>query len=204
MEDPRLPLLLEQHDHAIGRLLARLAGPEADSGDGEPVPVEPLGDDELRWEPVPGCWSVRRRSDGPGPAASALVGAGPWGRDTAERPHPRPAPLTTIGWRIGHLVEGLELRADHLAGTHRRTRDDVVVHGDAAGATAALTAAAAAWRAALVACGDDLDAVGTSTFPYGSDPEVPLARTAWWVTQEVLHHGAEIALLRDLHLRRPG
>jgi hypothetical protein len=43
-----------------------------------------------------------------------------------------------------------------------------------------------------------LDEVGRSTYPYGSDPEDRLADTIWWVNQEVLHHGAEIALLRDL------
>ena len=33
----------------------------------------------------------------------------------------------------------------------------------------------------------------------GSDPEEPFIDIAWWVNQEVLHHGAEIALLRDLY-----
>jgi hypothetical protein len=27
---------------------------------------------------------------------------------------------------------------------------------------------------------------------------VPFIEIVWWVNQEVLHHGAEIALLRDL------
>ncbi|HEY8675177.1 MAG TPA: DinB family protein, partial [Candidatus Dormibacteraeota bacterium] len=28
--------------------------------------------------------------------------------------------------------------------------------------------------------------------------------TVWWVNQELLHHGAEIALLRDLYRARQG
>lgn len=31
---------------------------------------------EYFWEPVPGCWSVRRRVDGPGPRATFLAGVG--------------------------------------------------------------------------------------------------------------------------------
>jgi hypothetical protein len=68
---------------------------------------------------------------------------------------------------------------------------------------AALTAfaeAAAAWRATLLTADDAaLSAVGWSTYPNGSDPEDAFIDTVWWVNQEVLHHGAEIALLRDLY-----
>ncbi|MEJ7562868.1 MAG: hypothetical protein WKF45_10145 [Ilumatobacteraceae bacterium] len=41
--------------------------------------------------------------------------------------------------------------------------------------------------------------MGHSTYPDGSDAEDPFLEIVWWVNQEVLHHGAEIALLRDLH-----
>lgn len=37
--------------------------------------------------------------------------------------------------------------------------------------------------------------------PYRSrsvDPDDPFVETVWWVNQELLHHGAEIALIRDL------
>jgi hypothetical protein len=44
--------------------------------------------------------------------------------------------------------------------------------------------------------------VGCSTYPDGSDPEDPFIETVWWVNQELLHHGAEIALLRDLYRAR--
>jgi hypothetical protein len=36
----------------------------------------------------------------------------------------------------------------------------------------------------------------------GSDPEEPFVDVVWWVDQEVLHHAAEIALLRDLYRAR--
>lgn len=83
------------------------------------------------------------------------------------------------------------------------TRDEYRVVGDAAGAVADFEASADAWRAALVSADDTaLDTVGHSTYPYGGDPEDPFIDTVWWVNQEILHHGAEIALLRDLYRAR--
>ena len=114
-----------------------------------------------------------------------------------------PPPFTTIAWRLGHLSEMLALRADHLAGSHALTRDDYRFHGDAGGALAAFDDGAGAWRAALMQVDEaGVDAIGRSTYPYGSDPEDPLIETAWWVNQELLHHGAEIAVLRDLYAHR--
>ncbi|URM91993.1 DinB family protein [Streptomyces sp. MRC013] len=200
---PRLIPLLDQFDFARERLADRLAGPVVDSGNGTAVEVGPLTDEEYLWEPVPGCWSVRRRTDGPGPRATALGGTGDWGRDTAPAPHPVPPPFTTLAWRLSHLSELLALRADHTAGTHALTRDDYRTSGDAAGAIAEFDAAATAWRNVLLAADDRaLDTVGHSTYPHGSDPEDPFVDIVWWVNQELLHHGAEIALIRDLYRSR--
>ncbi|MFC8238913.1 DinB family protein [Streptomyces sp. NPDC056661] len=202
---PRLIPLLQQFDFARGRLADRMTGPVMDSGNGTDVEVVSMTDEEYLWEPVPGCWSVRRRAAGPGPGATVLVGAGDWGRDSAQPPHPAPPPFTTVAWRLSHLSELLALRADHTNGSHALTRDDYVVAGDAAGAIAAFESAATAWREALLGADDAaLDTVGHSTYPHGSDPEDPFIETVWWVNQELLHHGAEIALIRDLFRARRG
>ncbi|MFF3059476.1 DinB family protein [Streptomyces sp. NPDC057909] len=202
---PRLIPLLQQFDFARGRLADRLTGPVMDSGNGTDVEVASMTDEEYLWEPVPGCWSVRRRAAGPGPGATVLVGAGDWGRDATPPPHPTPPPFTTLAWRLSHLSELLALRADHTIGSHTLTRDDYVVAGDAAEAIAAFEAAATAWREALLGADDAaLDTVGHSTYPHGSDPEDPFIETVWWVNQELLHHGAEIALIRDLFRARRG
>ncbi|MFE9724987.1 DinB family protein [Streptomyces sp. NPDC005794] len=196
----RLSPLLEQFDWARERLTDRLAGPFVDSGNGTDVEVPALTDEEYLWEPVPDCWSVRLRDAGPGRSATVLTGAGEWGRDTAPYPHPVPPPFTTLAWRLSHLSELLALRADHTAGSHSLTRNDYRVVGDAAGALTDLDASAAAWRSALLGADDTaLDTVGHSTYPHGGDPESPFLEVVWWVNQELLHHGAEIALLRDLY-----
>jgi hypothetical protein len=197
---PRLVPLLAQFDFGRTRLANRIVGPTVDSGDGSEVDVVPMTVDEYLWEPVPGCWSVRRRVAGPGSRATALAGAGDWGRDAALWPHPWPPPVTTIAWRLSHLSEMLTLRADYTNGSHALTRDTYRSSGDVAGAVTAFREAGRAWREALLSCDDAaLDAVGYSAYPYGSDTEEPFIDTAWWVNQEVLHHGAEVALLRDLY-----
>ncbi|MBV9280414.1 MAG: DinB family protein [Chloroflexi bacterium] len=192
---PRLIPLVEQFDFACERLINRMAGPEVNSGDGVPVPVTTMGDEEYLWAPVPQCWTIRPRTEGPGPGATELAGASDWGRDRAER-DPYPPPFTTIAWRLAHLGEMLTLRADHTIGTHSLTRNDYPHRGDAAGAIAAFAAAADRWREAVTSADDAaLDQVGRS----GRDPDNAFIDIVWWVNQEVLHHGAEIALLRDLY-----
>ncbi len=45
--------------------------------------------------------------------------------------------------------------------------------------------------------------LGHSTYPDGSDPEEPFLDIVGGSTRRVLHHGAEIALLRDLTCIEP-
>jgi len=131
-----------------------------------------MTDEELPWEPVPGCWSVRRRASGPEPRATVLVGAGEWGLDAAFPSAPWPPPFTTVAWRLGHLSSMLALRADHTTGSRSLRREDYAYRGDVPGAVAGLDAGASAWREALLQADDAaLDEVGHSQYPYGSDRE---------------------------------
>jgi hypothetical protein len=199
---PRLIPLLEQFDLACDRLVRRIAGPEFDSGDDLVRTIVPMSDDEYRWEPVPGCLNIRRRADGPGPGFKRLVGAGDWARDSlwGLAPLPDPLPMGTIAWRLNHIAEMLARRADYTIGSHSLTPHDYVIPGSAAAGVDAFRTATAAWRAALTSSDDGaLDQVGRSQYPDGSDPEQPFLELVWWVNQEVLHHGAEIMLLRDLY-----
>jgi DinB superfamily len=201
----RLAPLLEQYEWGCLRLINRMTGPEVDSGNGSPVKVEPMSDEEYQWAPVPGAWSVRRHAGGPAPRATRLFGAGEWGRDGYHAAEPQPPPVTTIAWRLSHLSEMLALRADYTAGSHSLTRETYPAHGDARGGIGAFVTASETWRGTLMHCDDSaLDTVGYSTFPYGSDATESFIDIVWWVNQEVLHHGAEIALLRDLYRARRG
>ena len=76
MTAPRLAPPLDQFALVRERLAARLTGPVRDSGNGSPVEVGLMTDEEYLWEPVPECSSVRRRADGPGPSATYLTGTG--------------------------------------------------------------------------------------------------------------------------------
>ena len=178
---PRLAPLLAQFDFALDRLVVRLEG---------------LTDEEYHWEPVPGCWGVRPRGEERTARAS---GGGGWVLEAA-RPSPDPPPFTTLAWRLCHLAGLMALRADYTVGAGTMTLEGYEMPGDAASGVTALRAAGAAWRSALDPTTDaDLDRVGRSSFPWGLDPTLPFLDIAWWVNQELLHHGAEIALLRDLY-----
>src|SRR3954451_10754286 len=123
-----LPLLLQGYDDAWERLVVRLAG---------------LGDEEYRWEPVGSAWSVRPD------------GGGSWTADWAD-PDPDPAPVTTIAWRTWHL--GSDCLADYLSRSPAGRPLEVSGarwYGDADAAVRDLTRAAAAFRAAMVAFGED-------------------------------------------------
>ena len=178
---PRLAPLLAQFEFALDRLVTRLDG---------------LTDDEYLWEPVPGCWSVRPRGQS---RTGKPIGGGDWVMDR-DSPAPTPPPFATLAWRLCHLASAITLRADYTTGTGALTWDDYEIPRTAAAGIVALAAAGAAWREALVSATDaDPDRVGRSRFPWGLDPTLPFLDIAWWVNQELLHHGAEIALLRDLY-----
>ena len=62
-----------------------------------------LTDEEYLWEPVREMWSVRPSGTGRTPMA---VGGGGTEIDY-QIPEPKPVPVTTIAWRIGHLLVGV-------------------------------------------------------------------------------------------------
>ena len=181
MTTPRLAPLLAQFDCALDQLATRLDG---------------LSDAEYFWEPVPHCWSVRPLGKARGNRAH---GAGGWVLE-GNAPPPEPPPFTTIAWRLCHLARSMFHRADHTIGTRAGTREDYLVPGTAAEARLALDVAGSFWREALTSADDAaLDQIGRSTYPYGSDPTDPFLAVVWWENRELIHHGAEIALLRDLY-----
>lgn len=176
----RRDFLVDQYTTSYEMLAERLAG---------------LSDDEYFWEPSPGCWSVRQRAAVTTPRS---FGAGLWQLEYV-RPAPTPSPFTTIAWRLCHLVSGQLLRYDYTFGTRSLTDNAITFPGSAAAALAWMEQSHQAWHTGLVGLSDaDLDTIGLSSYPDGLDPQLPFGAIFWWTNRELIHHGAELSLLRDL------
>lgn len=159
-----------------------------------------LTDDEYVWEPVPGAWNVRERGTSTAPVAA---GSGDFTIDFAV-PEPDPAPVTTIAWRLGHIIVGcLGARNASHFGAPAVDYRTFEYAGTAADALRQLDAAYATWLAGVRGLGADglTRPCGPAEGPYA---DYPLAALVLHINREVIHHGAEIALLRDLYLREAG
>jgi hypothetical protein len=171
--------VIEMFDYVWARVTGRLVG---------------LTDEEYFWEPVVGCWSLRLGDDG----EWTPDGGGGGG------PAPDPAPVTTIAWRVGHMA-GMALGgfADRLFGDEGDEGDDSAIVFPAA-ATAVpqfLADNYGRWRAGMA----NLDTEGWQRplgAAWGPYSESTILDLALHVLDEVIHHGAEVGLLRDLYLHR--
>ncbi|PWW61858.1 DinB family protein [Actinokineospora spheciospongiae] len=157
--------------------------------------LDGLTDDEYLWEPAPGSWNIRPRGAGGGPGTGGFT-------VDFEYPQPDPAPVTTIAWRMAHLIVGVfgARTADHFGGP----RYDYPTHayaGDAAGGLAQLDETYAAWVEGVRGLGAD-DLARPCGSAEGPHAEAPMATLVLHISREAIHHGAEIALLRDLYARR--
>ncbi len=166
--------LLDLADFAHGRLAARLDG---------------LTDEEYLWEPAEGCWSIRLDADGT------------YRADTAPRPV-EPAPLTTIAWRVCHLIDVLadERNATWLGVAPAATfqRGPGGEPATAVAATDALERAFALFRAHVAAAGPAglVATMGPVAGPYADS-----TRAAFVLHEldELIHHAAEVAAMRDMY-----
>ncbi|HEY1819231.1 MAG TPA: DinB family protein [Trebonia sp.] len=161
--------------------------------------LDGLSDAEYFWEPVPGMWSLRARGTS---AAPISLGGGEFRQDFAW-PAPDPVPATTIAWRLSHLLVGVfGMRVGSHFGGEPVNYETYDYPGDAATALARLDKVYAAWNAGVGGLGaDDLARpCGPAEGPYA---ELPMASLVLHINREALHHGAEIALLRDLYRWQP-
>ena len=159
--------------------------------------LDGLTDDEYFWQPVPGCWTLSPRGQS---AAPISVGGGKFTMDYA-LPPPDPEPVTTIAWRLAHIIVAVfALRnATHFGGP---PADYATWHyaGSADEALAQLDAAHAAWIAGVSGLGADGLAFCVGPLEAGGAfADAPMASLVLHIHREAIHHGAEIALLRDLY-----
>jgi len=156
--------------------------------------LEGLTDEEYFWEPVSGCWNIRPRAAATAPPANYV------GTHVADFafPEPDPAPVTTIGWRLAHLIVGVfgMRNAAHFGGSPINYESHLYAP-DAATALAQLDAGYSTWIAGVHSLGDRLlSPIGPAEGAFGDRSYVTLALH---IHREVIHHGAEILLLRDLY-----
>jgi hypothetical protein len=173
MERRLAPMVIGSLEFVWGRVSSRMAG---------------LTRDEYLWEPAGDCWTVRPADDGR------------WLADWAD-PAPVPPPVTTIAWRVWHIGSMC------LAGFTARGLGEWPLpvtgrewYGEPGAALAAAEQAWQAFKAGLEGLGEEgmWRELGPDWGPYATDTWAALALH---VMDELAHHGAEIALLRDLYLR---
>jgi hypothetical protein len=156
-----------------------------------------LTDDEYFWRPVPECWTISRRGESSAPIS---LGAGEFTMDYAKPPYIR-EPVTTIAWRLGHIIVGIATdNASHFGGPPVTTATFSYA-GTAEEALRQLDDVHRMWV-------DGVRGLGTPGLvrPQGptQPPEFanePMAKLILVSNLEIIHHGAEICLLRDLYLR---
>jgi hypothetical protein len=170
------PLLLDSLDCVWSRIRDRLTG---------------LTEDEYLWEPGAGCWSVRSGPDGG------------WHIERSD-PEPVPAPVTTIAWRLWHLgSECLARYTRHGLGPWPLQVQNREWYAAPGPALEALDQAWRAFREGLAQLGED--GLWQPPGPAGDEcAERPWAGLVLHAQDELSHHGAEIALLRDLYGMRHG
>jgi hypothetical protein len=148
--------------------------------------LEGLSDDEYFWEPVEGCWNIRP-SDGGGMVVDFVF------------PEPGPAPVTTIAWRLGHVIVGVfgMRNASHFGGPPVDYESAVWPAG-AAEALDALDAVYATWTEGVAGLDAERLAapVGPAEGPYAA---LPMAALVLHIHREAIHHLGEVLLLRDLY-----
>lgn len=147
--------------------------------------LEGLTADEYWWRPVPGCWTIREVD-------------GVWSADWAD-PDPVPAPVTTIGWRLWHLAvdcfDGYSAGALGVTGTGLSGRSWVADPDTALGL---LDQSWLVFREGVA--GWDEEHLWRTLGPrWGASAGRSHVDLVLHAHREMIHHGAEIALLRDLY-----
>jgi len=151
--------------------------------------LEGLTDEEYFWQPVPDCWTVH-----------------PDGAIDFMFPQPQPAPFTTIAWRLAHVIVGVLAMRNHFHfGGPPADYQSWNYATDAKTALHQLDGAYANWITAVR--GLDTEALKRPIGPNeGPWADHAMSELILHINREVIHHGAEIACIRDLyaHTEREG
>jgi hypothetical protein len=159
--------------------------------------LDGLTDDGYFWAPVADSWNISRRGESTAPISA---GAGEFTIDYA-MPEPQPAPVTTIAWRLAHIIVAVfgMRNASHFAGPPV-SYETFSYTGTATEALRQLDEAYDNWIKGVRGLGAEglAQPCGPAEGPFA---EYSMAALVLHIHREAIHHGAEIALLRDLYLR---
>src|SRR4051794_14772834 len=108
---------------------------------------------------------------------------------------------TTIGWRLDHITWTLADRSARHLGRDPVSQDTYPFSSTADGTLAVLDEEYATWVAGVRRLGED-DLLLPCGPVEGAWHDSPRAAIVTHVHREVIHHGAEVALLRDLYAVR--
>jgi hypothetical protein len=163
--------------------------------------IDGVTDDEMVWEPTPASWSVRARSDATTPNA---YGPGEYVLDHDSSADPfANATVSTIAWRVGHLVSMFAGRWEWTFGERSMDPADLVDFVPGVSMVDRMWDEIDRWATSLEGLTDEqLDEVGFGQYPWGLDPHIAFIGIIRWMNRETIHHLAEIALLRDLYAAR--
>lgn len=145
--------------------------------------LDGMTDDEYFWQPVPNCWTVH-----------------PGGGVDFAYPPPQPAPFTTIAWRLAHVIVGVFAMRNHSHfGAPPADYQSWPYASGAATALRQLDDVYATWIEGVrsLSAADLSRPCGPAEGPYA---DYALSELVLHINREAIHHGAEIACLRDLYL----
>ena len=148
-----------------------------------------LTDDEYYWQPVADCWTVH-----------------PDGSVDFADPEPVPPPFTTIAWRLAHLIVGVFAMRNHSHfGAPAADYQSWRYATDAPTALRQLDEQYNTWIEGVRGLTDD-DLNRPCGPAEGPNADYPIIALVLHINREFIHHGAEIACIRDLyaHTNRKG
>ena len=145
--------------------------------------LDGLTDEEYFWEPVPNCWTVHR--DGSVDFAA---------------PPPEPAPFTTIAWRLAHVIVGVFAMRNHSHfGGPPADYATWPYAMDADTALSQLDDVYRDWSDGVRGMTED-ELYRPCGPAEGTYADYPMLTLVLHIHREVIHHGAEIACIRDLYV----
>lgn len=158
-----------------------------------------IDDEAYLWEPVSEAWSLRPRDQA---RTQSTAGLGDW---VLEWPSDSDPPrMRTVAWLVSHLTDVFFERWEWTFGGHQLRRTDLTFSPVAADGIAQLNRWAGAWQEGIAGLSaDEVFTVGRSQATE-IDQQAPFGHLVLHVNRELIHHGAEITFLLDLHRSAAG